>query len=482
LDQATLLIRETKSFIELNRLLSPGDHVLAAVSGGPDSMALLAVLSELRPGLSFRLSVAHLNHGLREEAGEEERFVRAVCDKLRLDFAVERTDTRSFAAAWGLSVEEAARELRYKFLKDAAQKLGCSKVALGHTADDQAETVLMRLIRGAGVRGLSAMKPVADEIFIRPLLSARREVVLGFLKVRGMTYIEDASNLDTAFLRNRVRHELLTTLSDKYNPRIVEALVSHATLLGEVEDYLSSAGREAYKKCVLFESCERIELELTAVLSYHPCIQGYLLREAYFRLCGDLKDVGLVHIDSLKKLVRYGQSGESLDLPSCVAALREGERLLLGRRAQFQAEGADVPEFSLRLEPETRAWVPAVSLGVECTVLKRGPVGGVSANSERVEVLFDLSQLSFPLVLRNVAPGDRMKPFGMSGSKKVHDVLVDAKIQRSARRRVAVLCDGDEILWLVGLRRGSGAPVTEKTKSVLRVRASFGTSEQVFLE
>ncbi|MBN1504271.1 MAG: tRNA lysidine(34) synthetase TilS [Candidatus Eisenbacteria bacterium] len=517
-----MLLAKVKNFIKTHALISNGDSVLAAVSGGPDSMALLNALAELSGELGFSLSAAHLNHGLRPEAAEEERFVLAACEGLKLRCTVGRVDARSFAAASGCSLEEAARELRLSFLAEQAEDAARPRddgtrrrprVALGHTLDDQAETVLMRLIRGAGTRGLSAMRPVSERpvpgttvlgapgtVFIRPLLSSSRQEILEFLKSRDIAYVEDASNLDLAFLRNRVRHELLGLLRERYNPRIAEALGLHAELLNEADDYLTRTARQAYKECVSEESAGRIELELSRIVAYHTCVQGYVFREAYLRLCGTLRDVGFSHIASLSKLASTGRTGDRVDLPHGVAATREGARLVLGRRAALESEEGPRLEFSVQHEPGSRTWLPELSLGVESRVLRRedpregpgtGPGGdwmrrgtpsggapprrgtpsGVSSTgAQETEAFFDLEALSLPLVLRNLSSGDTISPFGMKGSKKIQDLLVDMKVPRRERRNLAALCDSSGMLWLVGVRRGSAAPVKADTRLVLAVR------------
>jgi len=494
---------KVKNFIQTHGLISRGDSVLAAVSGGPDSVALLNALASLSSELGFRLSAAHLNHGLRPEAPEEERFVLAACERLGLECAVGRADARSFASESGCSLEEAARELRHEFLAEQAEggagDRGTghrkARVALGHTLDDQAETVMMRLIRGAGVRGLSAMRPVSERgasrgsapgaLFIRPLLSSTRQEVLEFLRSGDIAYVEDASNLDQTFLRNRVRHELLALLKERYNPAIVEVLGSQAELLNHADDYLTLAARRAYEECVSAESAERIELELAHLRAYHVCIQGYVLREAFFRLCGTLKDVAFSHIASLSKLASAGKSGDWVDLPHGAAATLEGTKLVLGRKAALRSDEARQREFSVQHEPGSRTWLPELPLGVESRLLKKedlkegtgaatnhaaagGP--GTDSGGPASEVFFDLGALSLPLVLRSLRPGDRISPFGMQGSKKVQDLLVDMKVPRHARRNLAALCDGSGMLWLIGVRRGSAAPVKDSTELVLAVR------------
>jgi len=512
-----MLVAKVRNFIQTHGLISKDDSVVAAVSGGPDSVALLNVLVFLSQELEFHLSAAHLNHGLRPEAAKEEQFVVTECERLGVKCGVGRVDAQSFASESGCSLEEAARELRREFLmKQAEEGTGRgrsegrkARVALGHTLDDQAETVLMRLIRGAGVRGLSAMRPVLERgasrgpapsavlgalqgaVFIRPLLSSTRQEVLEFLRSRRIAYVEDASNLDQTFLRNRVRHELLAFLRERYNPAITEVLGSQAELLNQADDYLTLAARLAYEECSVAESAERIELELARLVAYHVCIQSYVLREAYLRLCGTLKDVAFSHIASLSRLVAGGQSGDWLDLPHGVAATLEGTKLVLGWADALRSDEAQPQERSVQHEPGSRTWLPESSLGIESRLirkedLKEGPEtarggSGTTVGLARTtgaghdggaanEAFFDFEELSLPLVLRSLRPGDRISPFGMQGSKKVQDLLVDMKVPRHARRKLVALCDRTGMLWLVGVRRGSAAPVKDGTERVLAVR------------
>lgn len=466
-----MLTKKAREFIEDKALVAPGDSVLVAVSGGADSVALLHVLFELRDELDLTLTVAHLNHGLRNAAADEDStYVNRMCEDMGLACRVEIVDTLAFADSSKLSVEEAARKLRHDFLRKTAAGEKHGRVALGHTMDDQAETVLMRLVRGAGVLGLSAMRPMSEGLFIRPLLTTSRPEILEFLSSRGIPYREDLSNLDRTFLRNRIRHELLQILREGYNPRIVELLCSHASVLGEAEDYLHQTAVAALERCVLRETQENIELELSTFLSYHTFIQGYILRETYRRLCGSLRNLDFRHVASLLRLASSGQSGNSVDVPSGVSAWLDGKTLLIGSRVLRRSEIV-TPKFLVRLEPGDAVWLPEISLRIESKTFRKEELSDDFTRGEPDQVFFDSEELEPPFTLRNLNPGDRIAPFGMEGSKKIQDLLVDMKMPRPERRKLAVFCDRSRILWLVGTRRGRAAPVTEKTRFVLALRA-----------
>lgn len=519
-----MLTKNVRGFIEAKGLISRQDSVLVAVSGGADSVALLYVLFDLHKDMGFSLEAAHLNHGIRGRAAEQDAvFVENVCQELGVRCHVEQVDAPSLARRAKLSLEEAARELRHKFLMEKARTGKHNKVALGHTMDDQAETVLMHLIRGAGVLGVSGMKPISEQgirpdsrvFFIRPFLATSRAAVRDFLALKKISFREDASNIDMTFTRNRVRHELMEILRAKYNPRIVEALGSHASLAAEVDDYLSRVASEAYQFCVREEASENIELELTPFLSYHVCVQSYILREAFRRLCGSLKDFGFTHVASLVNLASSGQSGDSVDVASGISARLDGRSLWIGRTSALRSEKDNSPRFLVRLEPGNEAWLPELSLTIASEVLSRDaqddkpainklrkyklgkgtpgidrfPIDRLGNNkpgkgklgrhklgkddclkSDPDRVFFDLEKLEPPLVLRNLEPGDRIAPFGMDGTKKIQDLLVDLKVPRARRRKLVAFCDRKQILWLVGVRRSGAAPVTRMTRSVLSLR------------
>lgn len=485
-----MLVNKVRKFIEARNLISSGESVLVAVSGGADSVALLYVLSEVRRQMKFDLEAAHLNHGIRGKAADEDAvFVRSLCQELGVVCHVEKTDTPSFAKNAKLSMEEAARELRYKFLKDVAITHHHDKIALGHTMNDQSETVLMHLIRGAGLLGVTGMKPISEAapapaegpaprriLFIRPFLPIKRAEIEQFLSTRQIPYREDLSNVDSSLLRNRVRHELVDFLKN-YNPRIIEVLASHASLLAQAEDYLSGVTSEAFNNCLRKETKENIELELTRFLAYHSYLQGYILRAAFRKLCGSLKDVGFVHIASIVDLARSGQSGDSIDVSSGISAWLEGQSLFLGRRSKLRTDRSAGPGFCVRLEPGKEVLLPELNLRVKSEILRRNgksrESGGLGENgrlkSGPDRVFFDIGKIELPLVLRNLEPGDTMTLFGMKGTKKIQDVLVNLKIPRSRRKNSTVLCDSKQILWLVGIRRSAVAPVTSATRQILSI-------------
>lgn len=438
------------------RLLSPADRVLVAVSGGADSVALLHLLHALAPVFPFALLAAHLDHGIRPESSEDADFVRSLCARLGVVLIEGRADVPALAAARRRGLEETARESRRSFLCQTAARHGCGAIALGHHRDDQAETVLFRLLRGSALSGLAAMRPRSD-LFIRPLLSFSRQQIRDFLAGQGLDFIEDASNADVTYTRNRIRHQLLPLLRD-FNPRIEEHLTRFSCRLALEEDYWES------EECRLLATLGQVgEAEVrfarAGLLALHPAVRLRLLRRALLVVRGDLLGVAACHLTGVEKLLLADRPQAELHLPGAWAA-RRYEQLWLRRVA---------PESPLPvlLTIDGPGVYPLSGGGELLVSLVPSALG-----EDHRAVEFDASRVSFPLTLRSPLAGDRLRPAGMAGSKKLKDLLIDAKVPREQRRRL-LLVVADEILWVVGLRRSAGRQPGPAGGAVLRLVAQL---------
>jgi len=484
------LERRVLRYVRDRGVLRPGERVLAAVSGGPDSTALLLILSRLARGLDLALTAAHFDHGLRgtSAARRDRSYVEDLCRRLGVGLQVGAGDTRSHARARGLSREEAARELRYAFLGDAAFAAGCSVVVTGHTADDQVETVLLHIIRGSGLAGLVGMAargswPVAGREGVdvgRPLLCVRRQEAARYCQEESLEPIVDPSNVSPAFLRNRVRLELLPLLR-QYNPRIDSALLrlaeaagaDLAVLEGMAADVLSSGGGE---RAVIL-SRERLA-RLPEGLRRHA------LRLALRRLVGDLRDLHSEHIDALLAGLARGV-GYHLDLPR---GLRfdvgyEEATLSLGQPelpASWPAPATPTepppPEAPLAV-PGVTSWGPwlvdaELTAGPPACLPDRqvGPAGADTSAGDPWQAWLDADVTSEDLRVRSWRPGDRFRPLGLAGEKKLQDFFVDARVPRAERAAVPLVCGKPGIVWVAGHRIDGRARVTEATRRLLRLR------------
>jgi tRNA(Ile)-lysidine synthase len=438
--------------------LAPGETVLVALSGGPDSVCLFDLIREVAEKKGFHVRIAHLDHGFRPEAEEEARFVRRLADRWNLPATIGKIDVPSLCKARGLSKQVAAREARYAFLDETARSVGARWIALGHTANDQAETFLIRLLRGSGREGLGGIPPIREGRFIRPLLSFTREEILRHLRESGLPFVEDRSNADPAYLRSRIRHELLPMLA-RYNPRIVRTLCSEAEIQREESGFMNET-LKGHLPGLVVESSGETALLLDALGGIHPSLARRAVRWAIERTKGDLNGIASRDVDAVLRLTK-GNVSAIRPLPGGIVAERGYDRLHIRSSPKPSRSGWE--PVVLAVPGESRIPELAVTLRVslaERPVVSRSPAEG----------LFDIDRLSFPLIARPRRPADLFYPAGMRGKKKLQDFFVDRKVPRGERDRVPILISGGEILWVAGYRqdrRFAAGPATRRALSVI---------------
>ncbi len=458
-----LLRRKIARFIRENRLLCPGDKVIVALSGGADSVALLDVLANL-PGYNLTLIPAHLNHLLRggESEGDEE-FVRTIAAGYGLTPEVARVDVAASAAGSGLSLEEAGREARYAFFRELALRIGATKVAIAHHRDDQAETVLLRLLRGSAGSGLAAMRPGGDDgLLVRPLLEISRREIEAYLQKSGIGWREDSSNLDTRFLRNRVRHELIPLLRD-YNPRIVESLCQTAAALAGDEEVLEAVTADAFSRCVIADigSCS---IDLGLMEQEMRAIRPRIYRLAIAAAKGDLRRITFRHLAAVERLATGGPPNGRVELPGGLRVAREYGRLL------FCVAGGEEPGvtgFSLFVEGPGRYPLP----GGASLLVEEFPSLPEDWKENGRDILWtDPGAVPLPWEVRSFRRGDRFRPMGMSGEKKLKDLFIDRKIPLARRRLIPLFLSRGEIFWVGGVQPAACVATSSRGVGVLRVR------------
>lgn len=435
--------------------------MLAAVSGGPDSVAMLHLLLGLRRKLGIELGVAHLNHGLRGgESDGDQRFVMELARKMGLAFHGARVNVRLLARRGGKSIETAAREARKDHLERTALRHGYHRIATGHTRSDQAETVLMHLIRGGGTKGLCGI-PAKNGSFIRPLMGCGRGDIMSFLTRGRLPYRTDRTNSMTDAFRNRVRLELLP-LMRKYNPRIEETLSRTAEALAGDHEALSQAAGEAAARCVTWGKSE-LSIDLQMLKGYNKGLQRNLIRWCCFRLLGPGRAPEFDATERALRLADTGRVGKRTPLGGGLWARREYLSLHLGRDVTL-GEGPANGRLPLAIPGSVRwgKWA------IRCSRLGSWKPGAKGAPPEIV--YFDAAKLAGrKLEVGPVRPGLRMRLFGSGGTRKIQDVLVDDKVPRAERGQWPVVYAGDVPVWLAGIRRSDAAVVDRKTKKVLRM-------------
>jgi tRNA(Ile)-lysidine synthase len=442
------------STIERHQLILRGESVLAAVSGGADSVALLDVLRELRPTLGFTLACVHVHHGLRAEAEDDAQFVRRLCERFELSFHLERVTVRRQPPWEGLEAE--ARRARYAALEARALAVGARRIATGHNADDQAETVLMRLVQGTGPRGLAGIA-AARGVFIRPLLDVRREDIVAHLLSRELDWVEDATNRDSRFLRNRIRHDVLPFLARALGPGVVESLCRSAALTRRVitdlerqaRSELEGAAARGMSGVVLpVATLQRLPEELAVQVLLLAATDLGDARPRRGAVLRALRAVPLNHVNGRR--VALGRL--------CVE--RSGPWLRVGPKTlpSLEAQRLAVPGSIALTE---------IGMRIDARVLDRTPDYVVPRDARRVA--FDADYVPPTFGVRARRPGDRFAPFGGPGERRLKSFLIDAGIPRWERSRTPLLHVDGEIVWVVGLRRGQRAPVGPRTNRILEV-------------
>ena len=447
-----LLDRIVKT-IQERRLFDRGHHLLVAVSGGPDSMALVSLLSALAVPWRLKLTVVHFNYGLRgSESDGDEAFVSSYCRAGNIPLVVRRpTLTKQRRAS---SIQLLARSARYEAMKSLADELQADRIVTGHTANDQAETVLMWMLRGAGLTGLAGMPFVREKTIVRPLLRTTREEILDYLKQEGLSYRQDSSNLIGLYRRNRVRRELLPVMED-IAPGIVRLLERQADVLRTDEAYLEQVVDQVYRSVVTVDANGGQRFERETVAALPDALKRRLIRRILKVTDHERRAPGLRVVDSVLRVLSKAK-GMRMSLRTADVKKDRGRILVVRRKGENQdsecrSNTPVVEPRSVRV-PSTVYW-PGTGQEIHVQEMTRQAAEPFLRNRTRECAVFDVARVSPPLVLRTWQAGDRMHPRGMGGkSKKLQDLFTDWKVSREKRMRMPLLTCPDGILWVVGRR------------------------------
>ena len=482
------LEKQTLKIVRQEQLVQDGDRILIGVSGGPDSLALLHVLARLAPDLHITLAAVYVNHGLRpDETHEEKTHVEAAANNLGIDFFTGSVDVTGLAAEQKISIEHAARLLRYDFFEKTAEKWGATKIAVAHTADDQAEEILLRLIRGTARKGLSGMKTIRNGRIIRPFLGLPKSRLLEYLEKNSIQFLLDSSNTENFYLRNRIRNDLLPYLAEGYNPDIRQTLLRTANILQDEEEFLENITESVFKETVstipeileeikadnnqpdesnnqkLFLNLERFKREPRA-------IQRRLLEKCCWVMGCEARSRQIEHL--LDLAIKNAPDG-NLHLSDGLRVTKNNEQFCFAYPQGRGSLRGDLSSTNGVEFPETSIPEPGIfefpQLGKKLLVEHLIETTAISGEIFPTGEHLDSSLFSFPLTLRGPRPGDRFHPLGAPGSKKVSDFLSDQKVVQYTRGLVPILCADESILSLPGLRIDHRYRVTDKTTRLIRV-------------
>ncbi|MEK5404423.1 MULTISPECIES: tRNA lysidine(34) synthetase TilS [Paenibacillus] len=463
----TGVVQEVLALAREHSLWSPGDRIVVAVSGGPDSVALLHILHEISViHMPLQLVCAHVHHGFRpEESDAEAEEVRNIARRLKLPFEMIRVDAPAYIKESGKGPQEAARELRYSFLHDTATKWEAQHIAMAHHGDDQAETVLLHLLRGSGPAGLAGMRLARTEKnvqLIRPLLRMYKADLIEYCNFYGLSYVTDSTNLSTKYRRNAIRMDVLPFLG-QYNEQLTPSLNRLAETMADENDFMEAATLSVYEKMVHFNN-GRYMFSIASYRKLSVALQRRLIKLILNYLPSDSGNFDFRKIETVRlRLLQETTSTWSLDLGGGAVGVREYDQAVLFDRTQVVmgewSYGLSVLPISGELElPEAGGilrWQRASYLD-----------GQHPANEE--EAWFDADELTLPLTVRSRLPGDTMYVMGLNGRKKVKDIFIDEKIPPSMRSVIPIVCDhSGVVLWIPGVRRSVHAAVQKHTSSVI---------------
>ena len=442
------------------KMFSPGDSVLLGVSGGADSTALLYSLHALKSELKLsQIYVAHLNHMLRKEDAElDQKFVEGLSKNLGYLCLTESCDVAAYAAKNKMSLEEAGRSVRYKFYSDTAKKTGANKIALGHTADDSVETFLMRLLRGAGLKGLTGIPPVRSNI-VRPLIKIwRREIdiYVGALKLVPRI---DHTNYESKYMRNRVRLKLIPQLKI-YNLNIKEILLQTVLLLTEDYLYMEAKTKEAMADITAREKDNSLELDAQKLRELEPPIQGHLIRTAIELIKGNLAELAFSHVHDIIKNIDQTEKWE-LHLPDNIFVYGSRNTITISKEKIAEVEKIS---FYYKCPVPGEVAAPEAKIRIKAEVLEKAEV----TNSDKCAWL-DFEEVGKELIVRSKKDGDRFYPLGMQSAKKLQDFFIDSKVPLEKRNSVPIVESAGRIVWVAGLRIDDRAKVTGHTKKAVKL-------------
>ena len=477
-DDILPVVRQTIS--EFN-MVAPHDRILVAVSGGIDSVVLLHVLRTLAPELSLRLGVAHLNHGLRgKDADADTDFVASLAGQLQLPFHRAKQDTRTYQKQQRISLEEAARRLRYTFLEKVCCDHSYQKVAVGHHADDNAEQVLIQLIRGAGLASLAGIPPIRDDRIIRPLIRISRQQIEEYCRVAGLSYVTDETNFDRRHLRNRIRSDLIPILRKDYNPALIQSLNRLSEIIRDENRWTEDLTDVQFRLAVTGMKSGQLRFSLSRLRDCMPALQRRIIRRAVTLVKGDLRQIGFNHIEAVLQLVADHEASGGIHLPDRIEITAAGRELIVFKHdtdlRTASQKATEQRRFSYRIDlpsttPVTIA-VPEAGVRVVFSIVGDNFPADLRGAGQ-LQAFFDMDRLHFPLVLRNIQPGDRFLPLGAGGTQKVKKYFIDHKVPARHRASCPLLVSEHQIVWVVGHRVAETAKVTASTTKVLKAEVQL---------
>lgn len=446
--------------IKKYRLIKKNDNILLGVSGGPDSMALFYVLKDIKKQIGFNLYVAHINHGVRGGAADkDQRHVENICSKYNIPIFSKKVNMDEYGKKHGLSSEEAGRIIRYKFFRKILRQIGGGKISVAHNRNDQAETVIMRFIRGSGVDGLMGMDYINDDI-IRPMLNITRAEIESYCEDNNIPTRLDKTNLETIYGRNKVRLELIPYIRENFNNGIIDTLWRMSHIMRDDGEFLNEYSKNSYNEVLYNESHNKILLYNRKILKLHKSIKSRIIRYAISKIKGNTKNIEQKHMEAILTLSSNNTTGKSLDISGDLIVKLSYDFLIIQKKSIKE----DI-SFNYRVDINNNNYIEELDAIIKGEIKD---INNISLNTnDRFIKYFDYDKIKDGIIIRTREPGDRFIPLGMNGTKKVKDFFIDKKISKEQRGQIPIVVSGGKIIWIVGYRISEEFKLTNNTKKVL---------------
>ena len=474
------MLSKVRDYVKKHQMLQKGDTLVVGVSGGADSVCLLFVLAELRLDYDLELLVVHVNHGIREEAGQDADYVKNLCARLEIPFFLFEEKVERLAKEEGLSTEEAGRKLRYECFdkvlgKQAGEKLqvGKAKIAVAHNQNDRAETMLFNLFRGSGLTGLGSIRPVRENV-IRPLLCLSRREIEAFLDEKGISYREDATNKEDLYARNKIRNRVLPYVEEEISAGATEHIALAAQRVSESQEYISRTVEELFEKYVVREEKGILSVFVPDMLSIHSFLRGELILSMFECLVPYRKDIGALHVSRVEDLILQ-PGNRQVSLPYGMEAKRRYDVITLSLQKDENDSKSDKEWDPVRVDMDGESEREVALPGGETLIFTEIPYQkGLDIPQNQYTKWFDYDKIKNYITVRTRLTGDYLTINEALQKKSLQDYMVDAKIPKEQRDEVWLLADGHHIVWAVGYRISQEYKVTENTKRILQVRLIGG--------
>lgn len=443
------------------KMIETGDKIVVGISGGPDSVCLLHILDRLKKDFDLTIYAVHLNHQIRGvEAQKDAYFVAQLCEKLGITYFIKSIDVVQYCKDNGFSIEEGARKLRYEIFDEIKTKTKSNKVAVGHNLNDQAETVLMRMMRGTGLQGLKGIEHIRQDVIIRPILDLSRKEIEDYCEENNLNPRIDQSNLEEIYTRNKIRLKLIPYMKDNFNDNIVESIVRMSSNIKNDSDYIEENTIEAFNK-VAQNNENSVSINVDEYEKLHIAIKSRIIRKAIENLCGSTKNIEQKHIEDVFELESDDKIDKQINLPNGIFVYRKLKKLII------TTEEIVIQDVKFCYNIPSEGFVKIKEIGMLMEIQKMSITNHKNSKTNKEAKIFDLDKIKGGMQVRNREEGDKIKL--SMGSKKLKQLFVDEKIPREDRSKIPVIVDEEGILLVGDLRISEEYKVDSMTKEVLKV-------------